>query len=147
MKSKVLKTIGLIAAIVSCIGMTVFAEPSPSASTVVTAVKTAVDASGNPIDAKISSEIPAEYKEAVAEIKTEAKLKELLGDDFNESMTVADVKEVTVPEGTVFPVTITFAMKGVTANTKVQILHYNKTEQKWEKIETTVGEGTVTGVF
>ena len=38
MKSKILKTVGLIAAMVACIGMTVFAEPSPAASTVVTGV-------------------------------------------------------------------------------------------------------------
>ena len=33
MKSRILKTVGLIAAMVSCIGMTAFAAPSPAAST------------------------------------------------------------------------------------------------------------------
>lgn len=145
MKTRVLKTIGLVAAIASCIGMTVFAAPSPSGSTVVTEVESATDANGNAIEATISSEIPAEYAEAVAEIKTEAVLKEILGDDFNENMAVADVKEVTVPEGTAFPATLSFAMKGVTKDSKVQILHYTGTE--WEKIETTVAEGTVKGTF
>ena len=145
MKSRILKTVGLIAAMVSCIGMTVFAAPSPAASTVVTAVNSATDASGNAVNVSISSEIPTEYTQAVADIKTEAKLEEVLGSDFNANMTVADVKEVTAPEGATFPLTITFAMKGVTASAKVQILHYTGSE--WEKISTTVGEGTVTGTF
>ena len=53
----------------------------------------------------------------------ETKLKEVLGSDFNANMTVADVKKVTAPEGAKFPLKITFAMKGVTASFKVQILH------------------------
>ena len=145
MKSRILKTVGLIAAMVSCIGMTVFAAPSPAASTVVTAVSSATDTDGNAVNVSISSEIPTEYTQAVADIKTEAELKEVLGSDFNANMTVADVKEVTAPEGATFPLTITFAMKGVTASAKVQILHYTGSE--WEKISTTVGEGTVTGTF
>ena len=145
MKSRILKTVGLIAAMVSCIGMTVFAAPSPAASTVVTAVSNATDTDGNAVNVSITSEIPTEYTQAVADIKTEAELKEVLGSDFNANMTVADVKEVTAPEGATFPLTITFAMKGVTDSTKVQILHYTGSE--WEKISTTVGEGTVTGTF
>ena len=145
MKSRILKTVGLIAAMVSCIGMTAFAAPSPAASTVVTAVSSATDADGNAVNVSITSEIPAEYTQAVADIKTEAKLKEVLGSDFNANMTVADVKEVTAPEGAKFPLKITFAMKGVTASSKVQILHYNGSA--WEKIDTTVADGTVTGTF
>lgn len=145
MKSKVMKSIAMIAALVSCIGMTAFAAPSPEASTVVTKVQSATDKNGNAVEVSIASEISEEYSAAVAEIKTEAVLKELLGDAFNENMTVADVKEVTVAEGTEFPVTITFGMKGVTKDSKVQILHYNGAE--WEKIETAVADGSVTGIF
>ena len=148
MKSRILKTVGLIAAMVSCIGMTVFAAPSPAASTVVTGISSAKDSTGKAVEVEISSTIPAEYAESVAEIKTEAKLKEVLGSDFNENMTVADIKEVTVKgdAGLIsWPLEITFTMKGVTSSTKVQILHYTGSE--WEKIPTTVGEGTVTGTF
>ena len=148
MKSRILKAVGLVAAMVSCIGMTVFAAPSPAASTVVTGVSNAVDNNGTSVKVDVVSEVPSNYAEAVTEIKTEAKLKEVLGSDFNENMTVADIKEVTV-EGDAslvnWPLTITFTMKGVTASTKVQILHYTGSE--WEKIPTTVGEGTVTGTF
>ena len=148
MKSRILKTVGLIAAMVSCIGMTAFAAPSPAASTVVTAVSSATDTDGNAVNVSITSEIPIEYTQAVADIKTEAKLKEVLGSDFNANMTVADVKKVTAPEGAEFPLKITFAMKGVTASSKVQILHYRcRTTAAWEKIDTTVADGTVTGTF
>ena len=135
MKSRILKTVGLIAAMVSCIGMTAFAAPSPAASTVVTAVSSATDTDGNAVNVSITSEIPTEYTQAVA------------GSDFNANMTVADVKEVTAPEGAKFPLKITFVMKGVTASSKVQILHYNRSASAWEKIDTTVADGTVTGTF
>ena len=138
MKSRILKTVGLIAAMVSCIGMTAFAAPSPAASTVVTAVSSATDTDGNAVNVSITSEIPAGYTQAVADIKTEAKLKEVIGSDFNANMTVADVKEVTAPEGAKFPLKITFVMKGVTASSKVQILHYNRSASAWEKIDTPV---------
>lgn len=99
MKSRILKTVGLIAAMVSCIGMTAFAAPSPAASTVVTAVSSATDTDGNAVNVSITSEIPAEYTQAVADIKTEAKLKESNWDAIlMQNMTVADVKEVTAPE-------------------------------------------------
>ena len=138
MKSKILKTVGLVAAMVACVGMTVFAAGSPSASTTVTG------ATSDKADVTISS-VKAEDEAAVADIKTEATLKVVLGDDYNENMTVVDVVEVSVPEGTEFPITITFNVTGVTANTKGAILHYNGTE--WEKLDTTFGEGTMTATF
>ncbi|MGN0404405.1 MAG: hypothetical protein ACI4F1_04225 [Bariatricus sp.] len=138
MKSKVLKTIGLVAAMVACVGMTVFAAPSPSASTVVTGARS------DKAEVTIS-EVTAEDQAVIAEIKTEEGLKAVLGDDFNENMTVAAVINVSVPEGTEFPIDITFDMKGVTASTKGIILHYNGSE--WEKIPTTIAEGTMTGTF
>ena len=49
MKSRILKTVGLIAAMVSCIGMTAFAAPSPAASTVVTGINSATDKDGKPM--------------------------------------------------------------------------------------------------
>lgn len=146
MRSRVAKTLALVVALAACVGTTVFAAPSPSATTVVNKVSKAVDKDGNAVEAAIA-EVPAEYAEAVAEVKTEAKLKELLGDFFNENVVVADTKNVTVPDGTQYPVTISFEMKGVTANSKVQILHYDVEKKAWEKIDTTVGEGTVTGTF
>ena len=136
MKSKILKTVGLIAAMVACIGMTVFAEPSPAASTVVTGINSATDKDGKPVEGiTITSDIPAEYSDAVNEIKTEAKLKEVLGDAYNENMVVVDIKEVRAPEGTAFPLTINFAMRGVTASTKVQMVRKEAASSQPEKYQ------------
>lgn len=144
MKSKILKTFGLIAALVSCVGLTVFAEPSPSASTVVT--------EGTAKDAWIEiAEVPADIQEVTAGIKTESGLKAVLGDQFNANLVVADVVEVIARSkngGQVsFPIDITFKVKGVTASTKGWILHYSQARGGWEKIDTTIGEGTMTGTF
>ena len=126
--------------------VTAFAQPSVSVSGVVTAINTATDKNGNAVNATLS-EVPAEYSSAVAEIKTEAKLKELLGSEYTSTMQVVDVKNVTVPDGTVFPVTITFKVTGVTASTKVAVLHYNTTTKAWEKVESKAGDGTITATF
>lgn len=146
MKSRVFKTIGLVAVMVACVGITAFSAPSPSASTVVTGATTTAK------DAKVViEEVPAEYKEQVDTIKSEAGLKEVLGSDFSANMTVSDVVEVRVEflnDGNVtFPIDITFEVKGVTASTKGQILHWNKETNAWEKIPTTMGNGTMTGTF
>ena len=142
MKSRIMKTIGLVAAMVACVGMTVFAAPSPSASTVVTGA-TAKNAK------VVMKEVPAKYANAVTEVKSEAGLKKALGDDFSANMTVADVVEVSAEStngGSVtFPIDITFNVKGVTTSTKGQLLHWNGSE--WEKIPTKMGNGTMTGTF
>ena len=57
--------------------VTAFAQPSVSVSGVVTAVTTATDKDGKAVNATFG-EVPAEYASAVAEVKTEAKLKKLL---------------------------------------------------------------------
>jgi LPXTG-motif cell wall-anchored protein len=126
--------------------VTAFAQPSVSVSGVVTAITTATDKDGKAVNATFG-EVPAEYANAVAEVKTAEKLKELLGSDYASTMQVVDVKNVTVPDGTVFPVTITFKVTGVTASTKVAVLHYNTTTKTWEKVESKAGDGTVTATF
>lgn len=146
MRSRVAKTLGLVVAMVACVGMTVFAAPSPSATIVVNKVSKAVDKSGNAVEVTIK-DVPAEHAEAVAEVKTEAKLKELLGSEFTATTAVAAVREISVPEGTEFPVTITFEMSGVTSSSKVWVLHYDTEKGAWEKLEATAGEGTITATF
>lgn len=158
MKSKFLKTIGLALATVACIGMTAFAAPSPTASTPVsdTAVS-GTDADGQAIDISdiiITSEIPSEYADVVNEIQTEAGftkvvndlgLVKVIGASSEENLTLLDVKDVSVIGNVKFPVTLTFNVKGVVNTTKGTILHYNGTA--WEVIDTTMGNGTMTGTF
>mgnify|MGYP000994719940 CR=1 FL=1 len=123
--------------------VTAFAQPSVSVNGVAS-VQSATDKNGNAVNVTVS-EVPAEYASAVAEVKTADKLKELLGSEYTSTMQVVDVKDVTVPAGAVFPVTITFKISGVTA--KVAVLHYNTTTKAWEKVESKAGEGTITATF
>lgn len=143
MKSRVAKTAGLVLALAACVGMTVFAEPSPSASTAITGAA-AVDANGNTAEV-IVSELPEEYADAAAAIQTEETLREVMGDGFNENMVVVDVVDVTTEGDVAFPLDITFEVAGVTSSTNAQVLHY--VDEQWQKEPTTVGEGTVTATF
>lgn len=158
MKSKFFKTIGLALAVAACIGMTAFAAPSPTASTPVsdTAVS-GTDADGQAIDISdivITSEIPSEYTDVVDGIQSEAgftqvvndlDLVKVIGASSAENLTLLDVKDVSVKGNVKFPVTLTFNVKGVVSTTKGTILHYNGTA--WEVIDTTMGNGTMTGTF
>ena len=69
----------------------------------------------------------------------------ITADKLTEGMEVVDVKDVTVPEGTEFPVTITFKAAGVTSETRVEVLHYTGSE--WEVVKSKAGEGTITATF
>lgn len=156
MKSRILKTVGIVLAAVACFGMSVTAAPSPTASTPVSNTASAVDADGASVEIKITSEIPEEYQEAVADIKSATgfsetveslKLTEVLGGVPAENITLLDVKEVSVLGEAKFPVTITFSVEGVTEDTKGTILHYDSEASAWEVIDTTMGKETMTGTF
>ncbi|POP30365.1 hypothetical protein C3B58_21700 [Lactonifactor longoviformis] len=142
------KMIALLSAAVLTVAtaVTAFALPSVSVDGVVTKTESAVDANGNAVTVEIK-DVPEEYKAAVEEVKKEETIKELLGADFKEGMQVVDVKEVSVPEGTAFPVTITFSVPGVKEGTAVAVLHYNGSA--WERITKDVkaGNGTITATF
>lgn len=122
----------------------VFAQPSVQVTGVVTKAQAATDANGNAVTVEIKA-VPDEYKEAVENVKKEETLKEVLGADFKEGMQVVDVKDISVPDGTTFPVTITFEVAGVTEGSSVAVLHYNGSA--WEKVEAKAGAGTITATF
>lgn len=125
--------------------VTAFAQGSVQSTGVVTITDgNAVDANGTRVQASMEA-IPAEYADAVNSIKTEEGLKAVLGDVYVEGMVVVDAADVTVPEGTPMPVTITFTVPGVGVNTKVAVLHYNGSA--WEVVESKAGEGTITATF
>lgn len=126
--------------------VTALAQPSVTVTGVVTGTQTATDKNGNTVSVEIK-DVPAEYSDAVAEVKTVEKLKELLGDAYTEGMEVVDVKDIVVPEGTEFPVTITFTVTGVKESSKVAVLHYDTTAKKWERVEAKAGNGTITATF
>ena len=142
------KLTAVLCAAVLCLSTaaSVFAQPSPEVSGVVTGVSTGTDANGNAIEATVG-EVPAEYQAAVDQVKDLTFVQNLLGDAFVEGMQVVDVKDVTVPEGTVFPATLSFNVTGVTADSHVAVLHYDTAAGAWEVVESKAGNGTITATF
>lgn len=130
---------------VCAMSVTAFAQGSVQSNGVVSVADgIGIDANGNKVPVTMAS-IPAEYADAVNTIKTTEGLKAVMGDAYVEGMEVVDVADVTVPEGTPMPVTITFTVPGVGVNTKVAVLHYNGSA--WEVVPSKAGEGTITATF
>lgn len=135
----------VLVTVLSCMmGITAFAAgESPEIDGVVTEISKAVDKNGNAVEATIAE---VEDKGLIEDIReTFRDVLKAAGIEVTEGMEVVDVKDVSVPEGTEFPVTITFKVAGVTSETKVQVLHYTGTE--WEVVKSEAGEGTITATF
>lgn len=145
MRLNLKKAVAVVTAALTICAMSVtaFAQGSVK-STGVVSPQGAKDANGNSVTVSTAS-IPAEYAEAVNTVKTTDGLKAVLGDAYVEGMEVVDAMDVSVPEGAPMPVTITFDVPGVGADTKVAVLHYNGSA--WEVLEGTAGNGTITATF
>lgn len=145
MKMKRLAALGVAVVMSLAMGLTAFAAPSPTVSGVVTSYASAKDADGNAVTIKIEN-VSSEYSAAVAELNSTETLKALLGDQYVDGMSVIDVKDVTADTDN-FPVTITFKVAGVTASSKVAVLHYDTTKGAWEVVKSEAGNGTITATF
>lgn len=135
----------VLVTVLSCMmGITAFAAgESPEINGVVTEITNAVDKNGNAVKATLGE---VEDKSLIEDIrKTFKDVLRAAGIEVTEGMEVVDVKDVTVPEGTEFPVTITFKAAGVTSETRVEVLHYTGSE--WEVVKSKAGEGTITATF
>lgn len=139
MKVKAKKLTALVLAVVCAmaLGMTAFAAGSPSAGSVGSSAASATDKNGSAVEVTFGSSSVA--------APSGADLQKLLGDAFVEGMAVRNVMDVSVPDGTAFPVTITFNVSGVTADSHVAVLHYNGSA--WEVVSSKAGNGTVTATF
>ena len=148
MRLKRLVSVAAAAVLALSVSLTAFAAPSASISGVVTVdtKDNGVDGNGNTITASLA-EVPAEYQSAVADVRKTETLKALLGSAYTDTMSVVDVKDVTVADGTVFPVTIRFNVPGVTTSTKVAVLHYDIEKKAWEVVDSKAGQGTITATF
>ena len=123
------------------LGSGVMASPSPETTGIVVQIQSATDGNGSPISIgllAVGDEIKADA------VKTET-IKAALGSDYMEGMITVDIRDVSVPEGTVFPVTITFTVKGVTPDSIGYFLHRNG--DTWEKVDAIFGVDTMTGTF
>ncbi len=105
------------------------------------------DANGNAVEVTVGQvdTSDAAVSEAVGAISTDQGLADILGDAYTEGMAVASVSDVTVPDGTAFPVELTFEYPGITPDTNVVLLHW--TGAAWEVIPTVAGDGVITGTF
>ena len=110
-------------------GLTAFAAGiSTVVEGFVTEINKATDKDGNAVEATLQE---VEDKDLIEDIRlTFRDVLKKAGIEVTKGMEVVDVKDVSVPEGTQFPVTITFKAAGVTPETKVQVLHYTGTEWK-----------------
>lgn len=141
---KIKRLAGFCAAAVLALSMSLsaFAAESPSAEGIVISGKTA-DANGNTVQVTLEEVTDTAVK---AMLDDADYLEQVIGDEYVEGMKVADMKDVSVPEGTPMPVTIEFEVNGVNKNTKVVVLHYNGTE--WEKVKVdAVDYRSVTATF
>ena len=141
---KVKRLAGFCTAAILVLSMSlgVFAAESPSAEGIVISGKTA-DANGNEFQVTLEEVTDTEVKEKLQDTDY---LKKIVGDEYIEGMKVADIKNVSVPEGTPMPVTIEFEVNGVNKDTKVVVLHYNGLD--WEKVKVdAVDYRSVTATF
>lgn len=134
----------LIVVLTCMMGLTAFAAgKSPVIEGFVTAINKATDKNGNVVEANLQE---VEDKDLIEDIRvTFRDVLKKAGIEVTKGMEVVDVKDVSVPEGTEFPVTIMFKAAGVTPETKVQVLHYTGTE--WEVVKSEAGKGTITATF
>lgn len=141
---KIKRLAGFCAAAMLALSMSLgaFAAESPSAEGIVISGKTE-DANGNEFQVTLEEVTDTE---AIEKLEDTEYLKKIIGDEYIEGMKVADMKDVSVPEGTPMPVTIEFEVNGVNKDTKVVVLHYNGTE--WEKVKVdAVDYRSVTATF
>ena len=142
------KILAVLCSAVLTVAMTVtaFAQPSVVASGVVTGINKAVDADGNTIGGIKIDSIESRFDNLTDEQKKEV---EALGDKYQDGMSVGDLKDVYLygDADVKFPITITFDVLGVTSSSKVEVLHYDTTASKWEVLESSAGEGTITATF
>lgn len=149
---KRLAAFGAAAILALSMGITAFAEGSPSTSGVVASTVTATDANGNSVKVNVGSQTEVKNEEARKILSTSAKDILVQTNDPNaseEGMKLVDLREVTVEGDVTFPLEITFTISGVTANSKVSVLHFDDKEKNaWESVPVKVNsDGTITATF
>lgn len=140
------KVVALLMAAVMTVGMATVAFAAPSPATTTGTVKEAVDAKGKSIELVASDNYAKADQAAAAEIKSDAQavLKKVVPSVNAADYKLAMLKDVAyVGEGTpVFPVKVTLNVDGVTAASKVIVLHY--VNGAWQQETAVAGNGTVT---
>ena len=126
------KLVTFMLAAVTALSMTctVFAAPSPtSIGAVSTTGSTATDAKGKAITATVAETTQKPDTAVVESTKLD-------------NATIIGSVDISLPAGTAFPATVTVKVAGVTANTKLVVLHY--VDGAWKTENSKCGDGTVT---
>lgn len=135
---KLLATVITLALALTAFVATVSAAPSPEKEQGTITAATAKDADNNDVSIKVQSATgnTAAFDSVIAELQKE-----------NKDLKIADHKVIGADNGTVkFPATVEFKVPGVKDNTKAVLL-LKKADGTVVKIETTVLNGIVKGVF
>lgn len=138
------RTLGVVLSLVMALalGVTAMAAPSKTVTGIVKNVE-AEDKDGKDANLVVT-ELPDACEDAAKEIKKTDTLKDVLGDDYSDKMTVLDVVGLDVlgdASSLKWPVTAKFKIDGVTADTVVKIVQWNGSE--WVVVPVTVGKGYV----
>lgn len=145
-----------VVALTLTMSLSAFALPSPTVSGFVKGIRSAVDATGRSINivvqtvSEAQNELTTVEKQAIENIKKEATLRQVLGSEWKDGMKLVDIRNVKIDgdaSSVKFPVTITFDVPGVKANSNVVLLVFNGETGKWEVVHCKVGNGTVTATF
>lgn len=104
-------------------------------------VNTAKDASGNTVEVTTKTST-VQMTQDQAETLLQA-----AGVSQDKTVSVAFLADVSVPEGTQFPVDISFNVSGVTTGMDVVVYHFSAEKNEWEAMPTTVANGSVTATF
>lgn len=145
-----------VAAITLTMSLSAFALPSPTVSGFVKGARSAIDTEGRSVKiivqtvAEAQADFTPEEKKAIEEIKSEKKLREIMGSNWEDGMQLADIRNIKIDgdaSSVKFPVTITFDVPGITTKSKVTLLVFNEETGKWEIVNSKVGNSTVTATF
>ncbi|MHB1152785.1 MAG: hypothetical protein ACYCWE_18805 [Eubacteriales bacterium] len=131
MKKTFMKII-LASVLILMFSLNAFALPSPETTGFIPEILSAVDANGNAIVVTLTPAEQSVIDEAMA------------ADTLKKGVAFAGFY-ATVPEGTVFPITITFTVKGVTSTTTGYFLHW--TGSVWEVVDAIFGTDTMSVTF
>lgn len=140
MKKFIKVAVSTILALVLTAGLAVTAFASPTNPVVEEVIATFTDADGNTSTITLTEEELADSVKITKEIAANT----TPGEDAPAQFTILWQKEVKAPEGTQFPIKITFKLKGVAEGYKSVCFHYE--DGAWKD----VGDGdnvSVTGTF
>lgn len=131
------RTLGLVLTLVMTLtmGVSTLAAPSKEVAGVISKVE-AIDNANKDVEIIVSKPAKAVEESVVAEVKKPETIKNVLGNDYSDKLSVLDVLDISVKgdESQVkWPITMKLNIAGVNKDTKIYVLHY--VDGKWNNVE------------